>query len=238
MTQFYDISHNTAYSKGMPEIEEISEGRIDLGKCPECSGFRLYPSGGLRVRLGNDHATMWPDVIGCGSYPCFVVSARFVRAMEKNGIRHILGGTVDFVEPVENGLLLEDALQYFSIDGERHFAAKMDFSDLHVFPYSIRPGTSAAHLSGQVGEVKKRERTGEMLELAVTAAREYRLGVLGQTRPVLWESAKRQDSSGVWSGLTDNYLRVRTQSGRDLANTITDTRLTALDGDRVTGEVV
>jgi tRNA A37 methylthiotransferase MiaB len=89
-----------------------------------------------------------------------------------------------------------------------------------------------------VEDIKKRERTGEMLELAAAAAREFRQGTLGQTRPVLWEPARGRDTGGVWSGLTDNYLRVRTQSGQNLGNVITDARLTAVDEDRVTAEIV
>jgi len=68
--------------------------------------------------------------------------------------------------------------------------------------------------------------------------REFRRGALGQTRPVLWEPAKGKDSGGVWSGLTDNYLRVKAQSSRNLGNVITDARLTGLDEDWVTSEVV
>ena len=120
----------------------------------------------------------------------------------------------------------------------RDFASGIGFSDMHIFPYSIRPGTSAAHLAGHVNDVKKRERTGEMLELSAAAAREFRQGALNQTRPVLWESAKRQESGRVWRGLTDNYLRVRTTSGKDLGNTITGARLIAVDEDWVTAEVV
>ena len=118
------------------------------------------------------------------------------------------------------------------------FAASMGFSGMHVFPYSVRPGTSAAHLDGQVDDLMKRERTGEMLELAAAASRDFRHGSLGQSRPVLWEPAKRQDSSGVWRGLTDNYLRVRTRSARDLGNVITGARLIAVDEEWVTGEVI
>ena len=91
-------------------------------------------------------------------------------------------------------------------------------------------------VGGQVEAVKKRERTGEMLKLASAAVREFRLGALGQTRPVLWEPGKGKDA-GEWSGLTDNYLRVKAQSDRNLGNVITDARLTGLDGDWVTGEV-
>ena len=118
------------------------------------------------------------------------------------------------------------------------FALSMGFSDMHVFPYSIRPGTSAAYLDGQVAVDHKKERTGEMLELAATAGREFRSEALGQTRSVLWEPAAGNDLGGVWSGLTDNYLRVRAQDSRDLGNVITDTRLTGLNENWMTGEAV
>jgi hypothetical protein len=42
---------------------------------------------------------------------------------------------------------------------------------------------------------------------------------------------------GLWNGLTDNYLRVRTQEARNLGNTITQTKLVALAGDGIWGEV-
>jgi hypothetical protein len=63
------------------------------------------------------------------------------------------------------------------------------------------------------------------------------LGAMGQTRPVLWEPRKGPDSGRQWSGLTDNYLRVRTSSSRELGNTITDARLAALDEDWIASEV-
>ena len=118
------------------------------------------------------------------------------------------------------------------------FAASMGFSDMHVFPYSIRPGTSAAHLDNQVIDAQKKERSGEMLELAAASVKKFRQGALGQVRPVLWEPTQGKNCGGIWSGLTDNYVRVKANSGRDLSNLITDARLTGLDEDWVTGEVV
>ena len=118
------------------------------------------------------------------------------------------------------------------------FAASMGFSDMHVFPYSIRPGTSAAHLDDQVIDAQKKERSGEMLELAAASVKKFRQGALGQGRPVLWEPTQGKNCGGIWSGLTDNYVRVKANSGRDLSNLITDARLTGLDEDWVTGEVV
>ena len=118
------------------------------------------------------------------------------------------------------------------------FAASMRFSDIHVFPYSVRPRTSAAYLNNQVGDANKKERTGEMLELAAMAIGEFRRKSIGQVRPVLWEQAERNKLGHVWSGLTDNYLRVKANTDLELSNALTDTLLTGLDEDWMTGDIV
>ena len=127
MTQFYDIKDNTSYKRGMPETTYIVAGLVDKGTCPKCGAGRRTPTGDLRVRLGKTRARIWPDAIACGDYPCFVVSERFVTAMTQCGIRLELGGQVTFDGPVENGLSIEDAPNYFWIDGNRSRAGKMDF---------------------------------------------------------------------------------------------------------------
>ncbi len=116
------------------------------------------------------------------------------------------------------------------------FAAAMRFSDIHVFPYSPRPGTSAFHFGEQVAEPEKRERMGQMLALSAESRLRFRENQLGTVRTVLWERATT--GGGVWSGLTGNYLRVRAASDSDLGNRITNARLTGLDGDWVLAEVV
>jgi threonylcarbamoyladenosine tRNA methylthiotransferase MtaB len=93
----------------------------------------------------------------------------------------------------------------------------LKFARIHVFPYSPRPGTAAAQLSGKVSEKVKKERSQQMLALAKESARNFKQRFIGQTRPVLWE---RQDSKGGWSGLTDNYIPVQTESSDDLTNQI------------------
>ena len=114
----------------------------------------------------------------------------------------------------------------------------MGFSDMHVFPYSVRPGTSAEYLDDQVNDASKRERTGEMLELAASSMKTFRVAALGQTRSVLWSLSKERCPTGYWSGLTDNYLQVRTQDKRNLSNVINKVKLTGLDGDLLTSEVI
>ena len=115
------------------------------------------------------------------------------------------------------------------------FAQAMQFSDLHLFPYSPRPGTSAAYYGGQVAEADKRERMAQLLAMAAESRRQFRRGQLGRTASALWERAA---AGGVWHGLTGNYLRVCAIADRPLANRITDVRLDSLDGDRVWATVV
>ncbi|MBI4305563.1 MAG: tRNA (N(6)-L-threonylcarbamoyladenosine(37)-C(2))-methylthiotransferase MtaB [Chloroflexi bacterium] len=77
------------------------------------------------------------------------------------------------------------------------------FAGAHVFPYSARPGTSAAHFEGQLAPEVKAERASRLRELAETSAAAFRRSQLGATRQVLWETDVPEPS-----GLTDNYLRV------------------------------
>jgi hypothetical protein len=127
MMKFYSIRHNNNYKRGMPETGRIVAGMVIQGRCGTCGVLKRSPSGDLKVELGKTRAKMWPDIVACGDYPCFVVSERFMEAMRACGVRLELGGEVGFVEPILNGLSLRDAPQYYWIDGKRHFAATMDF---------------------------------------------------------------------------------------------------------------
>ena len=114
---------------------------------------------------------------------------------------------------------------------------RMGFADMHVFPYSARPGTSAAHFGEQLPPAVKSERMRALLELGKAQARRFRADRLGSTRPVLWESRDGAEGKARWTGLTDNYIRVRTYSGRELLNEITPATLAALRDGIVWAEV-
>ena len=120
----------------------------------------------------------------------------------------------------------------------RDFARGQAFSDMHIFPYSSRPGTSAAYLKDHVPPPSKKARAQEMTEVSQEGFRAFRLGQLGNTRPVLWESARGQEGEPVWTGLTDNYVRVTTQDRRDLGNLVTPAELRELTGEQVACRVL
>ena len=101
------------------------------------------------------------------------------------------------------------------------FCRDMRFARIHVFPYSSRPGTAAAAMSPSVSAQVKKQRAEAMLELAGESSLSFRQGCIGRTMDVLWE----QRSSGIWSGLTGNYIRVYTKDHEDLVNSLTSANL-------------
>jgi threonylcarbamoyladenosine tRNA methylthiotransferase MtaB len=123
------------------------------------------------------------------------------------------------------------------------FVAEMRFAHAHLFPFSSRPGTAAADFPNQVsGEVKKQRLRRLATALEATGASE-RSRFVGQIRPVLWEGQGQplSDQSGwLWSGYTDNYLRVlaTAPAGLDLHGVITPVRLEAVEGDTIAGALL
>lgn len=110
---------------------------------------------------------------------------------------------------------------------------EVGFSAMHVFPYSARPGTSAAHFRDDVPPQVKSERVGWLIALSQELGASYRSRFVGTSRRVLWESRK----AGKWVGLTDNYIRVAAHSDLDLANEITWARIVGLNRHSATAEV-
>ncbi len=103
------------------------------------------------------------------------------------------------------------------------FCQKMRFANMHVFPYSARRETVAAKMPHQVEDKAKARRKDKMLELAHRLAYSFRQDFLDQTMSVLWEQQKEK---GIWSGLTDNYIRVFAESKENLANRLLPVKLT------------
>ncbi len=96
------------------------------------------------------------------------------------------------------------------------FCKRMEFARIHVFSYSPRPGTEAAQMRPRVPDKVKKQRSQQMLALGEESSANFHQQFAGRTMPVLWE----QQTDGIWSGLTDNYIRVYCQSSEDLTNKI------------------
>lgn len=112
------------------------------------------------------------------------------------------------------------------------------FADLHVFPYSERPGTSAAHFDDHVDSETRSRRAAEIRDLAAGLSEKVRTSVIGEERPVLWEG------DDPVTGLTDTYLRIRRIDAttnppvNGFENAIETVRIVGLDGRTLVGEPI
>ena len=115
---------------------------------------------------------------------------------------------------------------------------KLRFADMHIFPYSSRNGTSAWYFKPKIEPLIKKHRVDSLIKLSTKNFKAYRENLIGQTRKVLWEKKIRLGQSNYWSGLTDNYARVYTETPENQSNEIRSTVLTSISGDRLFGKLV
>ena len=90
-----------------------------------------------------------------------------------------------------------------------NFIRDQHFSELHVFPYSMRTGTPAARMTDQIDEDVKNERVHRLIELNDQLAKQYASSFEGEVLEVIPEVKYKQDpDSGLYEGYSDNYLKV------------------------------
>lgn len=85
------------------------------------------------------------------------------------------------------------------------FLSSMDVTQLHVFPYSERPGTAALRIPYVVDDVEKKRRSKLLLDMSEQKRVDFYSKYIGTTREVLFEKASR---GRAMHGFTDNYVRV------------------------------
>jgi threonylcarbamoyladenosine tRNA methylthiotransferase MtaB len=114
-------------------------------------------------------------------------------------------------ERVPDAALGTDIIVGFPGESEEDFARSLEFVDslpltyFHVFPYSVRRGTVAASLSGQVPAREKRLRAKRMRELGAKKKEEFHRRFVGRRLSVLVES---EAGPGCFQGHSRNYLPV------------------------------
>lgn len=113
------------------------------------------------------------------------------------------------------------------------FIRRCAFSDMHIFPYSRRPGTPADKMPGQCQRAVKERRAHEAKLIAQEMKRAFLDASVGAVLPVLFETRDGE----CFTGHSDTYVLVRAE-GEDLRGMTLDVRITARDGDELVGEFV
>ena len=114
------------------------------------------------------------------------------------------------------------------------FIKKCEFSAMHIFPYSIRKGTPAAKMNGQLDRAEKDERAASAGRIAARMRREYLERQKGKTLSVLFERRE----GGAWHGHSENYCEVCVNSDADLKNKTVRVMITDTDGQKLSGEAL
>ena len=153
-------------------------------------------------------------------------------------------GTARYLESVallnrffDRPAVTTDMIVGFPEETEEEFAKTLDFirrcgfAQMHIFPYSIRPGTPAAEME-QVPKAVKEDRARRAAAAAADMHRAYLDGCVGKTYPVLFE----QPRDGKFSGHAPNYMEVLAE-GEGLHNQVKPVRITGTDGQVLFGEL-
>lgn len=131
--------------------------------------------------------------------------------------------------PGETGELFSESMQ---------FVDEMNFAGGHVFSFSPRPHTPAENFPNVVADDVKRVRSRGMRDLINKSAACYQEKFLGEHLMVLWERAKKTNNGWLFSGLSDNYLRVTSSYGVNLYNQISEVKIKGFNDHSLYGVLI
>lgn len=104
------------------------------------------------------------------------------------------------------------------------FILNHGFSELHVFPYSMRTGTPAARMTDQIDESVKNERVHRLIELSDQLAKEYASRFEGEVLEVIPE--EKASEGNLLVGYSDNYLKIQFEGQEDLIGQLVKVKIT------------
>ena len=123
-------------------------------------------------------------------------------------------------EAVPNIALACDVIVGFPGETEEEFVECMDFIKecgfhyLHVFPYSIRPGTPASKMENQIDPKIKKERVHRLISFGETLKEEYENKFIGKELNVIVETYNPKEK--MYHGYSDNYIDCKIKSEEDI----------------------
>lgn len=96
------------------------------------------------------------------------------------------------------------------------FIEDINFSRVHIFPYSIREGTRAAKMPDQITKQEKQIRVQQMKSIAEKSNQEFIKNQINKIHEVLYETKE----GNIFTGYTKNYISVKTKSNSNLCGQI------------------
>ena len=249
------------FCEGYRELVVTGIEISSYGKDLKRAGHRLYladviesishAAAGARLRLGS----LEPTVISaefCSRLAALKnVTPHFHLSLQSGCDRtlanmHRKYNTVGFYAAVEllreafpGCALTADLITGFPGETEEDHAAtlafirKCGFSDMHIFPYSERPGTPAATMDGRVPNRIRSERAHQAQQAAAEMKAAYLNACVGKTLPVLFET----EEEGVCYGHSDSYCLVGVK-GTGMRGLVENVKITGVSGENLVGLLI
>ena len=159
---------------------------------------------------------------------------RYQRDYFRDRVEHVLGAWPD-------AAIGTDLIVGFPGETERHFESYFNFVEalslayFHVFPYSVRAGTTAAKFSDRVKPADIKRRAALMRALGETKRIRFATRFNRTRLKVLLEE---RGADGRLTGYSRNYVRVLTNGPDELTNHEVEVEASTVEGDRLGGEIV
>lgn len=115
------------------------------------------------------------------------------------------------------------------------FCNDIAFANMHIFKYSMRGGTPAAAMTGQIDPQIKERRAKQMADVAQKNKHEYEQRFVGKNLRILVEG---QNKEGLWTGHSSNYLFVAFPGEGIQSGDFVDVKLTEAGKNRLLGEII
>ena len=233
---------------------EIASWGVDLpGKPPLSDLLRAvcHEVPDMRIRLGSLEPTVVTEefcrVLGtlpnlCPQFHlsmqsgCDTVLRRMHRKYDSAGYLH----SVNLLRQVfPDCAITTDMIVAFPGETEEEFQQSLEFmktvqfADMHIFPYSRRPGTPADKMEGQHGNQVKEERSHRAIALAEELSRAYREKLIGTRQQVLFEEAE----GSFYVGHAPDYVKVYVK-GENLHNVVKNVEINQVFQEGVLGTIV
>lgn len=205
-----------------------------------------------RVRLGSIEPEMITDkdLEEMARYPrlcpqfhlalqsgCDATLKRMNRKYDTAEYRRMVG---KIRELFENPSITTDIMVGFPGETEEEFASTLQFVEeiglakAHVFSYSIREGTAAARMSGQVDPQVKEERSSRLIAATGKTRQEFLQNQVGTVQEVLFET----QTGGLTHGYSKNYTPVFVKTDEDVTGAILRVEITGAEADHCIGRIL
>ncbi len=208
--------------------------------------------GNFRIRISSIEANLLSDEIIdlvasedklCKHFhiPLQSGSDKILKLMQRRYLSKVYAERIERIKTIipEAGIGA-DVIVGFPNESDEDFKITRDFilnipiSYLHVFTYSERPGTLAAKMNEQIPKNIRKKRTNDLRLIGLRKKYQFYLDNIGNVHRVLFE---HPEQDGSIKGFTSNYIRVKTNSIKNLTNKYVDFKIENLENEFAIGQI-